>query len=326
MLKYKYIIISYGYDYYDYVYRQFDNSTYATFSKEINFPFFPRKAYNLLVSRLKMSSFREWWTLLYVYYIDKCIEKVASRNDHICIIMLAGGKNNDLLDYGLTELLRKKYKKIKIVYFINDLIDKTKQPVELMKEKADLVISFDPSDAKKYSILNHIIPYSNFDFNLEKEEYDVAFVGAAKDRLEELISIHRYLIDNGIKSYFQIINVPKEKQISIPGVVYSGFITYKENLQILSKSRCIVDIVQKNGTGNTIRVGEAIIMGKKLLTNNVHTPTNGVYDEKYMHVFTDCTDINLDFIRDPASPNYTIKESMYPINLLYFIEESLHNE
>ena len=240
--------------------------------------------------------------------------------------MLAGGKNNDLLDYGLTELLRKKYKRLKIVYFINDLVAKTKQPVELMKEKADLVISFDPGDAKKFSILNHIIPYSDFHFNFEKEVYDVAFVGAAKDRLDELISIHRYLINNGIKSYFHIINVPKEKQISIPGIVYSGFITYKENLQILSKSRCVVDIVQKNGTGNSIRVGEAIIMGKKLLTNNRCTPNNGVFDADYMQVFSDCTDINLDFLRDMSTPNYTIKEKLYPVNLLYFIEENLGNE
>lgn len=319
---YKYIVLSYGYDYYDYVYRQFKDCEYAVYSHELKFPSILEPLFYHHMSA-EINLFKEKWVNIYIYIIDKYVRLIAKNNERICFVLLGGGKNNVLLHYGLTDKLREKYKESKIVFFISDLVLKTKQPIQLMKEKADLVISFDPGDAKRYDILNHIIPYSDYKFKNEEEIYDVAFVGAAKDRLDELISIHRNLVNNGVKSHFHIINAPIDKQIAVPGIVYSGFISYEENINILSKSRCIIDIVQKEGKGNTIRVGEAIIMGKKLLTNNTYTPYNGVYDERFMQVFTDSNDINLDFIKDKTKPNYTIKEKMYPVNLLRFIESRI---
>lgn len=324
-LEYKYIVVSYGYDYYDYVYRQFKGSDYAIFSHQITFPFFIESLFyrHVLSSRLP---FKKFWTKLYVWYLGRYVRSIASSEDKICFLLLAGGKNNILLKYGLAEKLREKYRNSKIVFFINDLVTKTKQPIGLIKDKADLVISFDPGDTDKYELLNHVIPYSDFQFGLSEIEYDITFVGAAKDRFQELLSIHKYLKSQGINSHFHIINVPKQEQVDIDGVVYSGFISYEENLRILSKSRCIIEIVQKEGTGNTIRVGEAIIMGKRILTNNPFIRTNGVYDSSNMSIFTSCEDIDLEFIKDKSEVRYPLKNQIYPINLLHFIESKLHNE
>ena len=171
-----------------------------------------------------------------------------------------------------------------------------------------------------------MIPYSDHDFEKREEIYDITFVGAAKDRLKELLNIHKSLVSKGINSHFHIINVPQEQQEDIDGVVYSGFISYEENLRILSKSRCIIEIVQKGATGNTIRVGEAIIMHKKILTNNPHILTNGVYDSSNMKVFSSSEDIDIEFIKNKKEVFYSVRELMYPINLLFFIERNLCNE
>lgn len=327
LLKYKYIVVSYGYEYYDYVYRQFMDCDYAKYSHQITFPFLIDSLFyrHILFSKIRLP-FKKIWTRLYVWYLNRYVKSIAKIEDRLCFILLAGGKNNILLKYGLVELIRDKYKQSKIVFFINDLVSKTKQPIKLIKEKADLVISFDPGDAKKYNILNHVIPYSDYEFEKQESIFDIAFVGAAKDRLHDLLRIHKYLMSNGVKSYFHIINVPQEEQVDIEGVVYSGFISYKENLSILSKSKCIIEIVQKGGTGNTIRVGEAIIMGKKLLTNNPNILTNGVYDSSNMSIFTKCEDIDIEFIKNKEEVRSSLKEKIYPINLLYFIESKLHNE
>lgn len=324
-LEYKYIVVSYGYDYYDYVYRQFQDSDYAIYIHQITFPFLVESLFYRHIFSSKLP-FKKFWTKLYVWYLGRCVSSIASSEDKICFLLLSGGKNNILLKYGLAEKLREKYCKSKIVFFINDLVSKTKKPIGLIKGKADLVISFDPGDAEKYQLLNHIIPYSDFQFGTSEIEFDITFVGAAKDRLQELLSIHKYLISQGINSHFHIINVPEQEQVDIEGVVYSGFITYEENLKILSKSRCIIEIVQKEGIGNTIRVGEAIIMGKRILTNNPFIRTNGVYDSSNMSVFTSCEDIDLEFIKNRNEVRYSLKNQIYPINLLYFVESKLRNE
>lgn len=324
-LEYKYIVVSYGYNYYDYVYRQFQDSDYAIYCHQITFPFLIDSLFYRHVCSSRLP-FKKFWTKLYIWRLGRYVRSLASSEDKICFLLLAGGKNNILLKYGLAEKLREKYRKSKIVFFINDLVSKTKQPISLIKDKADLVISFDPGDADKYQLLNHVIPYSDYKFGTSEIEYDITFVGAAKDRLKELLIIHKYLISQGINSYFHIINVPLKDQVDVEGVVYSGFISYEENLKILSRSRCIIEIVQKEGTGNTIRVGEAIIMGKKILTNNPFIRTNGVYDPTNMSVFTSCEDINLEFIKDRREVRYYLKERMYPINLLHFIETKLRNE
>lgn len=324
-LEYKYIVVSYGYDYYDYVYRQFQNSDYAIYSHQITFPFLIESLFyrHIFSSRLP---FKKFWTKLYIWYLSRYVRSIAFPEDKICFLLLAGGKNNILLKYGLAEKLREKYHKSKIVFFINDLVSITKQPIGLLKDKADLVISFDPGDADKYQVLNHVIPYSDFQFVTSEIEYDITFVGAAKDRFQELLSIHKHLISQGINSHFHIINVPKQDQVDIEGVVYSGFISYEENLKILSKSRCIIEIVQKKGTGNTIRVGEAIIMGKRILTNNPHIVTNGIYDSTNMRVFSNLEDIDIEFIKNKDKVVYSARERMYPKNLLYFIENNLCDE
>ena len=326
-LKHKFIVVSYGYEYYDYVYHQFENSSYAKYSHNITFPYVLERLYYRHVFNKRINlPFKNLWIKLYLYYISKYVKSIAKSEDKICFLFLSGGKNNKLLEYGLAEELRNKYKDSKIVYFLNDLVSKTRQPIDLIKAKADLVITFDPGDAKKYGLLNHVIPYSDQKFEKNIEVYDVTFVGAAKDRLTELLTIHKYLISKGIKSYFHIINVPIEEQETIEGVVYSGFISYMDNLKILSQSRCIIEIVQKEGTGNTIRVGEAIIMGKKILTNNPHIVTNGIYEKSNMSIFSNCEDIDIDFLKDKEEIVYSKKMMMNPTNLLFFIEKNLYDK
>ena len=324
---YKYVVISYGYEYYDYVYRDYQNCSYAKYFNEIRFPHFLESLYHRHISLpLNTVLFRDRWTKVYVHYIDKQIKTFVKDGEIVCFLLLAGGKNNQLLRYGLTEHLRRKYSRCKIVYFINDLVAKTNQPIELIKSKADLVISFDPGDAMKYNVLYHVIPYSKNTFCKSTVEYDIAFVGAAKDRLHTLLDIHKYLISNGVNSHFHIINAPEKDQEQLPGVVYSGFITYEENLSVLSKSRCIIEIVQKGSCGNTIRVGEAIMLRKKILTNNPRIAINGVYDSTNMRIFSNCKDIDIDFIKEKIEVKYSIADLMYPDNLLLFIEKNIIDE
>jgi len=194
----------------------------------------------------------------------------------------------------------------------------------LMKEYADLVYSYDPNDCIKYSLINHVIPYSDYTFQqVDSPEYDVVFVGAAKDRLNDIMSIYFALTEKGVACYFRIIDVPEDAQIQIEGVFYSGRITYEENLRLLQKGNCILDIIQGDSSGNTIRVGEAVILGKKLLTNNMHTPYNGVFDDRNMLYFENIDDKVIQFVLDRTPVAYDIKRKMYPMDLFHDIENNI---
>lgn len=325
-MKYRYIVVGYNYEYYKYVYRQLND-----ISETVYVNCWPKSQYLRFFYSYYIAHkfpFVKIWTLLFVCFLKKIIKKNKwSSKDPTCFLLLAGGANNDLLKYGVCEHIKKSFINGKIVYFINDLIEKTHMPVELMKDHADLVYSFDPKECNRYGLLNHCIPYSDFHFPKNiKPIYDVAFVGAAKDRLKDILSIFFYLTERGVNCCFTIIGVPLEEQVQAECINYSGRISYEENLKILQNSNCILDIIQGESSGNTIRVGEAIIMEKRLLTNNVYTPQNGIFDENNMRIFRSLDDIDINFLKDRSPINYGIKEKMYPIDLLRCIDEKLSNK
>lgn len=325
-LKYKYIVVGYGYDYYYYVYHQLTELPNTVFVDNWPTSLLYRRLYNYYFSH--NLPFKCLWVLIYAHFLKVIAKKKNfSDTDNICFLLLAGGANNALLSYGLTKKIKSIFVNSKIVFFINDLVTKTGQPVYLMKEHADFVYSYDPKDCEKYSLLNHVIPYSNYPFSLVKEtKYDIVFVGAAKDRLKDILSVYFHLSGNGVKCFFIIIDVPKEEQVPATGIYYSGRISYRENICLLQKGNCILDIIQGESSGNTIRVGEAIILDKKLLTNNSNTPYNGVFDNSNMRVFDSIENIDIPFLLDKSPIRYNIKEKMYPVDLLHNIDERLINE
>ena len=326
-MNYKYVVVGYGYDYYYYVYRQLNEMEDAVFVSNWPVSKISNRVFYYIL-RFNLSFLKSVLIKSYVHFFKRTAKRQGfNDSDKLCFLLLAGGANNRLLEFGLCEKIRKSFINSKVVFFINDLVSKTHQPVDLMREHADLVYSFDPLDCSKYGLLNHCIPYSDCSFHNHSEpKYDVAFVGAAKDRLKEILSIFFYLSERGVKCLFNIIGVSQEEQIPAEGIVYSGRITYEENLKLLQESNCIIDIIQGNSSGNTIRVGEAVIMGKKLLTNNKYTPQNGIFDEKYMRVFQFFDDIDISFLKDRTPVNYKIKEKIYPADLLRCIDNKLSNE
>lgn len=321
---YKYIAIGFGYDYYNYVYNQLNTFDNTIFVNELK--------YNRILNRLSWMHFTYFsffpfkaiWVYVYLYYLTKLVKQLTFDNtDKICFLLLAGSSNNLLLKYGLCKKIRKKFRNSKIVYFISDLVVKTNQPIELMKKDADLVISFDPFEAKKYGIHNHNVPYSELKFPKIEPAFDLLFLGRAKDRLEELLSIAEYLTSKGVLCKFYIVDVPEEKRKPIKGVIYSEKISYEENLKLTSQAACLLDIIQGNSSGNTLRVGEAVIMNRKLLTNNPNVPNNGIYNSKYMKIFKNMEDIDIGFLKSREDIFYDNRDDLYPINLLHYIENNL---
>jgi hypothetical protein len=101
-----------------------------------------------------------------------------------------------------------------------------------------------------------------------------------------------------------------------PSQNYSSYLTYLENLQNVIASRCVVDIVQDGQYGLTIRVFEAAVYQKKLLTNNKTILETDLYNKNNVFIL-DYDDIETidDFMQKETIPISNAVLQKYDINI-----------
>lgn len=117
------------------------------------------------------------------------------------------------------------------------------------------IYTFDKREAAQYGltfknqfgiIFNHTYPL----------EYDLYFCGNSKGREKQISYVTEKCQEEGLKT-----------KTIIPST-NNNFISYEENIRNALSSRCLLDIVQSGQTGLSLRVIEAILNNKKLITSN----------------------------------------------------------
>ena len=134
----------------------------------------------------------------------------------------------DYVQLGFVDLVKKAYKNAKIAYEFGDKVamyDKWYPGFDLdsFRKRFDLLATYNPIDADKHNLFLTLpggMDYSDI-LPADCEEFDVFFVGKAKDRLEEILSIAKRCIHAGLSIRFFIVNVPDEEQKPIDGVIYN---------------------------------------------------------------------------------------------------------
>lgn len=237
---------------------------------------------------------------------------------------------------GIIHYLRKKYPECKIVVTLFDLISKSTSGYkniitpDWLKLECDLVTSFDQGDCEKYGFIYHPLvmsEYKNFNTSCIKES-DVYMLGMAKDRLKEIYAIYETLIENGLNVDMILGGVRKEDRIYPDSITYldDKMLSYSENLAHIYQTKCILEIMQKGGSGYTQRGCEAVVYGKKLLTNNPLINLAPFYNKQYISQFINTNDLDLNFLK--SIPNethidYSYKDNISPKELINFIEKRL---
>lgn len=135
---------------------------------------------------------------------------------------------------------------------------------DVMRKYGYKLATFDPNDAKDYGMDN----YHQF-FRMTKksdrveENHDFYFVGFAKNREQELLRLKEKLKD--FRTLFKIAHSGSET------------ISYEESIKNIQQSKCIVEYIQHNQSGMTLRPLEAICYEKKLITNNLYVVNYNFY-------------------------------------------------
>lgn len=251
-----------------------------------------------------------------------------SKHD-ICFIFW--GLYSSLINLGYIEYLRKKFPSAKFILYMQDIVEKNpgfKFNFREIITKFDFVLSYDKKDASKYDLHYHPTPMSNVEIpdNPNIPKSDVYFCGYAKERHSEIVDIFNRLTSLGLKCDFNIMNLPSN-EAKVEGINYpSHNFSYLENLQHVKKTKCILEIMQKNADGYTPRLWESIIYDKHLLSNNKALFQSDFNYPRTIHYLNkDNIDI-LEWINNKVSYSKETKSSLSPINLIKFIDNLLINQ
>lgn len=330
--KYKYIILGSSWDVYFNAYNDILHRPDVIYKKGIATNMFEKLAlyvhFHPRINKLINIPGKALWATRFI--------TVPFNDDrNLCFIIFY---NWICLEIGIIDAIKKKYPKAKIVIIFNDLISKQKYQfshrtlnIEHLKKQADLVITYDFNEAKKYNISQFNVPYSkpDFDVSIKKSKYDVYFIGQAKDRFDEIMKAFYTLRSYNLRLKFVVSNLAPEYRIQDPEITYvDGMgLSYAENIENILCSNCLLEISQKNANGYTLRTYEAIAYGKRLISNNQLLKDAPFYNPDYIYVTNTFNYIPSDYIKSIKQGdevNYNYIEELSPIKLLEFIEAKLN--
>ena len=223
---------------------------------------------------------------------------------------------------GFLSYLKQQYPQCKLIYLLINVNRYLGINFEEFCPYFDRVITIDEGDAEKYGLELHSFFYST----IEKEdsslvESDCFYIGNAKGRLNEIIEAYELLSSIGLKCDFHVIGVPDEQQKHKESIVYNKPMNYDDVVCHVKKSKLLLEIMQEGQTSGTLREHEAVVYGKKLITNNKHIIGRGFYTPENISVFDDIKDIDPAFVRSlEAAAEYPNRDAVSPRAFIQFLE------
>lgn len=163
--------------------------------------------------------------------------------------------------------------------------------INKFKQQNYTVWSFDGFDCNQYNLKRYKQMIRSYpEFNSTPTVFDFSFVGRDKGREYFLEKLKTDLESKGFTM-----------NINIRGKSKKDSICYKEYLSELCQANCIVDIVQDQQSGLTLRPLEAMIYKRKLITNNDSVRESSFYHPNNVFMLTDNYDLEniVEFMQRP---------------------------
>lgn len=264
--------------------------------------------------------FYPWFTILRLHYEE---------NVENCILFFNSGFCRGL-DIAIVKRLRKKNRNLKLVlYIVDPMIGFCSAEHLKIIESMDLVYSINKADCENYNFIYYPLVYSKEIKDkenaedlliLNKENTDLYYLGSGSDRTKTLLEIHQRCKAEGIKTDFHVLS--REEKLKREEIAFHNeAISYYENIELLKRTNCILEIMHEKFDNPTQRYSEAIAYNKKLLTNNEKAATFEFYNPRYIQIFQSVEDIDTNFIKRRENVDYGYREEFSP---RFFIQEIAH--
>lgn len=243
------------------------------------------------------------------------------------LVFLFFGNTQYVYQSTYLDYLRRCYPDVKLVLYMQDIIARNfNLNFESVRDKFDLILSYDKGDCNKYGLVYHPTPYSMYPIpeNNAIEPFDIFYCGSAKTkaRYDTIFDVYNKCHAHGLKCKFYIVGVPQEARIVSDEIIYDHPLTYIENLQYVQKAKCILEVQQENADGYTPRLWESIVYDKHLLTNNNNVLDSDYFCEDSMHLISD-VDVIKNWINVSVANPLIIKEKLSPNGVLKTISSTL---
>ena len=275
-----------------------------------------------LVFRPSFNAFFPRWVEIAIYHaILKGVDDNAGKH---CFVIFY--PTYFYLKDGFVSAIRKRFTNSKIVLYFQDIISSYRgldKQISFIKDRFDVVLSYDKDDSSKYGFTYYPTPFSIISVNdiNSVSECDVYYCGKAKSRYPLIFQAYKSCQERGLKCNFFIFGLKKEYQIKAPGLHYDTPVNYIQNLRYVNRTKCILEIMQEGATGYTPRLWESIVFDKHLLTNNESIINSKYYNFNSIHLIdSDMCSIQ-EWINLNVNYNNSIKRELSPIYLLSFLNE-----
>jgi hypothetical protein len=246
----------------------------------------------------------------HVWYGYSDIFRLLKTTKHVLIIDSALRD----IDDSLLQNLKSKGAIIDL-YLINSINAKSPRLLEIKQRIGSnnwhQIYTFDPVDAQEYGF-----KFRGFDYYSKQKidiptnpENDAYFVGGIKGNREGLVnSLYKAITEHGGKCNFDVMVYKSQNPDMVKGIhyIWGNWQPYSMVLDAIANSNTIIEILQDGQSGASLRYFEAVCYNKKLLTNNPHIKEFPFYDERYMKIFSNISDIDYDWIckREPIDYHY----------------------
>lgn len=305
-LNYNYIVLGSTDEYYKISYSDLNKVSNCKYLSE---PFTEKTVLNKIlrvIHKIHMSSkvnkiiqlpFKSMWNSILV-------DDYFKNGKKYCFVFFSAGPFTDHIPYGLVDELKGKFPDSKYVVFYQDLI-RHKRKVSIMdfQQFCDEIYSFDYKDSADYKINYYPLVYSKLNLgDLENFTSDIYFCGALKNRWEDIYKAYSYFYENGCVCDFIIVTKDKtiiKKYKNLPGLVFVDSFSYEQNLIHAMQTKNILELMQKNGTGYTIRACEAVALKKRLISNNKFLERASFYSADQFISFDNVENVDIKQIREP---------------------------
>lgn len=189
----------------------------------------------------------------------------------------------------------------------------------------DCVLTYNQIDAIDYGLTYYEGPYSVLPFEQPKQDVDIFYVGAAKNRLEKILRAYQSFKEAGFICDFYINSVPVIPKIKSDDLHFNKPLSYLEVLDHVLRSKAILDIAQQGTYGLTVRYFESLAYDKNFITNNTFYRQDRFASPK-LFLIDKSYNIDKRQFMNAAELSNNYKNEYSPLHLISFLEYVLNSQ
>lgn len=191
----------------------------------------------------------------------------------------------------------------KILYMVDPIDKYPKLPMWF--PYFDHVASYSHADEKKYHTAYIDSPCVRYNLTARQSVEDIYFRAMDSGRAQLVKECFEYLEQHGVKCNFHVQTTDKRHKTQ-PGMEFSNSrVSYEIMLEEEVQANVMLEVIIPGvGSGTTLRYKEAIMYGKKLLTNNPDVKSLELYNPQYIKYFEKPEDIDVNWVKKIDNVDY----------------------